>query len=523
MTLLSSDISSARNLWVVLGHEQPRHVEECNRRDCHASQPWDIFCPVHEHLLFLGASSDSSRWKPRWFLAHFSRLGLVGVFVLAARWNSPIPLFALSVTVTTYVLYMVTRNYWLTRGALRYGFIMAAGIWTILRVIIPVRADHRSIDLVLSWAPLVACSTAAVILWHPTRIFFHEQLALNRASKLVAGGLLFSLTLLILAHTTNGRRQGLSWGIPHTATSRLRQLAPVSLTLALVAAFVSTWWASRVIVSEAIIADEPSPTEEIPDQIRWSDTTPTGLATTPQLSIGARISREVLALVGVLRTTLERTADFVLATAATIRHEIATAATIFAAARRFYLEALTNGILGALRCIAWLGLRVGVPLLAAVVSTAASWNFADNTTKYFRKPDPYTGVQLVLYAGFSALLALLAVFIAWTVVSGCERHNMARSAATATWIIAPRLLLVFTVGSIAVEIVSALFGLSPIRFGPLTFIATIFIVLLFFVDKYKRARQLSPQSTSQLDPNESSTSAGLEPLLDPARPPSAVQ
>lgn len=501
MTLLSSDISSARNLWVVLGHEQPRHVHECNRPDCHASQPWDIFCPVHEHLLFLGPSSNSSRWKPRWFLAHFSRLALVGVFVLAARWSNPIPLFALAVTVTAYVLFMLTRNYSLTRGALRYGFILAAGTWTILRIIIPARAGHRSIDFVLSWAPLVACSTAAVVLWHPVRIFFHDQLALNRASKLVAGGILFGLTLLVIAQTTNGRRHSMSWGIPRTATLRLRQLAPTVLALALVAAFVSTWWTSRVVVSEAIIADEASTTDEasnpgeIPHDVRWNDTMPAHQATIHQLSISARIAREVALFVQVLRTTLERTGAFVLSIAATLKRQIAIAATIFEAARRFYLEALASGIYGAVRCIAWLSLRVGVPLLAAFVSTAASWNFAVNTTKYLGKPDISTGVRLVLYAGFSALLAILSVFIAWILVSGCERHDMARSASTATWIIAPRLLLVFTVGSIAVEVVSELFDLSPITFGPLTLIAIVFIVLLFVVDKYKRTRQLRPDPT----------------------------
>ena len=495
MTILGSDVSSARNLWVILGHEQPRQRDECNRPGCQATQPWDIFCPVHEHLLVLGAESDSSRWKARWFLAHLSRLSLVSAFVLAARWNNPLPLFVLAAALTTYLMFVVTRNYSFTRNALRHGFIAAAGAWTTLRLVIPARANHRSIDLVLSWAPLVACCTAIAILWYPVRIFLHDRLSLNRASTLVAGGILFSLTLLIVAQTTNGRQHLQSWGIPHTATFRLRQLAPVTLFLGLAAAYMSTWWTSRIVVSEAIIADEVSSSEIIPDVVLWNDTTPVPLATTRQLSISARISREVAVFVGVLKTTIKRTGDFVLSTAAKVKRQIAIAATIFEAAYNFYLEALASGIDGAVRCAAWLSFRVGVPLLAAFVSTAASWNFAVSTTKYFREPDLYPGAQLVLYAGFSAFLAILGVFIAWTLVSGCDRHSVGRVAATATWTVAPRLLLIFTVASIAVEIVSSLFGLSPIEFGPLTAIAATFVLSPFPIDWYKRRRQLRPRPT----------------------------
>ncbi len=524
MSQTSKKTVPQRSMWGALGNDLPTPKAECSVPGCTVYKPWDLFCPIHHHFLPLGPTRpERFTLQPGWLAGVAARVFAVAAFPLAAYLDSTLPLLVLALGVAATLVISLTRNFVATGRLARSTFWVAIGTWAALRI--GIREQHRGwIDLIGSWAPLIAITVVGVWLWQPSRVFRDRRLGLNAVGKWVLNTILIAGFLSLLARSASTESMQ-EWETPDAVGSGLRGASRLMLIVGSSVALYRAWQtgsesSDATATTEAQTPSAPasgsahSATATASDVVDVpSDPTPVQPARPPLTS---RLGHGMFEALSSVRTVFAEAINSLYERSLELlklgwRHSSEGAKLLF--------HGFGQGLGGVVRWAAWVLRGLALPFVAGLVSAGAAQRFADSSLDYlgsqtWRRMSQLGNLGMLI---IWALLVVISAVVAVAYTSGLGGRSLARSLIQGGAQIAPTMWLLWAFGTVIVVALSTLIEIGEIHIGPLSWAAaaTLAVAVVFRTAR----REPTPSAESLLGVQTWPSPSGKPVSTDP--PPGA--
>jgi hypothetical protein len=507
---------------LLLGADQPLGSASCLKDDCRAEiTPTDICCSEHGDILGRQPPQPMT-WA--WFVRLLPGFVAMTAIPFAARYDTPFIVFGIWSAIGAAICWLVAFRWHETGRVLPIGWCVAAAVTAVIRLL-DMHPEWSSVEGLAAWLELVLVTSAiGVSLWLCFRLAaalhvvdprtgYHdandEAIILPHVG--MTRGVLTAVALCVAAFVSDSR-------LLSRVSSDADAIAPWLWRSALFSTFGTVLGVLGVCLfrSWAVVDTALKPLVRVPDRphrLRWSDNfiarasqdgkrslgkggglaVVTAAETVVHLVLGAAHMVEVL-----IRATINKVARFLTLVA---RH--------IAATLRFVLRTIISSGRTFLAVLARYSRGMGIPGVAIVAATYATWYSATHELHYLHD-GPISDVALG--AGFGLGAAFL-VFVAWGSMTG---EPVGRSARSVKNLVEYRggAAVLFVVAAGLIDGVAGGLGAGPMRVGPITVFGGILLIvvtnLYLWNDRRQRTDQSSPSMVDEPSYNPTRASVAVE-------------
>jgi hypothetical protein len=444
-----------------------------------------------------------------WFVRLLPGFVAMTAIPFAARYDTPFIVFGIWSAIGAAICWLVACRWHETRRVLPIAWCVAAAVTAVIRLL-DMHPEWSSVEGLAAWLELVLVTSAiGVSLWLCFRLSAVLPVVDPRSGYQDANdeaiilphvgmtrGVLTAVALCVAAFVSDSR-------LLSRVSSDADAIAPWLWRSALFSTFGTVLGVLGVCLvrSWAVVDTAMKPLVGMPDsprRLRWSEDANARASRNGKRSLGKGGGIAVVTAaetaVHLVLGAAHMVAVLILATINKFARFLKLVARHIAATLRFVLRTIINAGRTFLAVLARYSRGMGIPGVALVAATYATWHSATHELRYLHD-GPISAVALS--AGFGLGAALL-VFVAWGSMTGAPVGLSARSVKN---LVEQRggATVLFVVAAGLIDGIAGWLGAGPMSVGPITIVGGILLIVVTAnLYLWNRLRQRTDQSSPSM-------------------------